>query len=320
MKTNKDPGFGEHIIGHSQSRLLNKDGTFNVKRKGLPFFQSINLYNTLLNMSWGRFYCSLIGLYILAITLFACGYFFLGEDALNKTGGISLKDHFWASFFFSVHTITTVGYGHISPSGILANILVTIEAFVGLAGFAIAAALIFARLSKPEAKVLFSRMALIGHYHNQPAFMFRIANGARSELVEVEARVLMSLKQSSQGVRTKRFYELSLERSKRPFFPVDWIVVHPISQNSPLYGLSHQHLIRQEVEFLILINAIDDSFGQPVHARSSFRGEEVVWGARYKDMYRQTMHDGKIAIDLNKLDDIEQLDSPHKGDQTIWDF
>jgi inward rectifier potassium channel len=299
---------------------LNKDGSFNVKRKGLPFLQSINLYNSLLNMSWWRFYCSLIGVYISAITIFAFAYYLLGEQALTKTSGISHSDHFWASFFFSVHTITAVGYGHISPSGILANILVTIEAFVGLAGFAIAAALIFARFSKPKAKVLFSRMALISQYHDQPCFMFRIANGSRSELLEVEARVLMSLNHSSKGVRTKRFYELPLQRSKSAFFPVDWIVVHPITNDSPIYGLSQQHLLRQDAEFLLLINAIDDTFGQQIHVRSSYRCEEIVWGARYKDMYRQTTNDGKIAIDLNKLDDIEHMDTPKKGDQTIWDF
>lgn len=319
-KNNNDPGFGAHIIQQSKLRLLNQNGTFNVCRQGLPFFLSLNLYNTLLNMSWLRFYISLIVIYLLAITLFASSYFLIGPEALTKSDSANQDDFFLVSFFFSVHTITAVGYGHIAPNGVLANILVTIEAFVGLAGFAIAAALIFARISRPKAKIRFSRHALIGSYHSITCFMFRIANAARSELVEAEARILLSLKHTSNGVRTRRFYDLKLEKNKSAFFPVDWIVVHPITPESPLYNLSQQDLGLKEAEFLVLINAIDDTFAQDVHARSSYRWEEVIWGARYKDMYREMTRDGRISIDLSKLDEIEQIDSPPNADQTIWDF
>lgn len=319
-KANNDPGFGAHINQQSKRRLLNQNGTFNVRRQGLSFVQSLNLYNSLLNMSWLRFYVSLIGVYVLAITLFASGYYIMGPEALTKSGSVNHDDFFLVSFFFSVHTITAVGYGHIAPNGVLANILVTFEAFVGLAGFAIAAALIFARLSRPKAKIMFSSHALIGSYHNLSCFMFRIANGARSELVEVEARILLSLKHTTNGVRTRRFYELKLEKNKSAFFPVDWIVVHPITQESPLYNISQQELSYKEAEFLVLVNAIDDTFAQDVHARSSYRWEEIIWGARYKDMYRKMTRDGRIAIDLSRLDDIEQIDTPQNADQTIWDF
>jgi len=319
-KTNDDPGFGAHIIKESRLRLLNQDGTFNVCRQGLPFFQSLNLYNTLLNMPWLWFYISLVGLYILAITCFATAYYLIGPEALTKSGEINHDNLFLDSFFFSVHTITAVGYGHIVPNGILANILVTIEAFMGLAGFAIAAALIFARLSRPKANIMFSSHALIGSYHGQNCFMFRIANGARSELVEVEARILLSLKHSSKGVRTRRFYELELEKNKSTFFPVDWIVVHPITPESPLYNISQRELSFKDAEFQVLINAIDDTFSQDVHTRSSYQWDEVIWGARYKDMYREMTRDGRIAIDLRRLDEIEQIDTPPNADQTIWDF
>jgi len=319
-KNNDDFGFGARVIQDSKLRLLNQDGTFNVCRQGLPFFQSLSLYNTLLNMPWWQFYLSLIGIYSLAITAFATGYFLIGAEALSGIQGSGRVDRFFACFFFSVHTITTVGYGHISPNGVLANVLVTIEAFIGLAGFAIAAALIFARFSRPRAKIMFSRNALIGSYHGMPSFMFRIANGARSELVEVEARVLLSMKHAANGIRTRRFYELGLEKTKSAFFPVDWVVVHPITQDSPLHNISQNQFRVKDAEFLVLINAIDDTFSQDVHARSSYRWEEMIWDARFKDMYRKTTKNGEIAIDLSRLDEIEKINTPPNADQTVWDF
>jgi inward rectifier potassium channel len=315
----RDLGFGTRAIHESVLRLLNRDGTFNVSRGGLPLFKSLNLYQTILRLPWWQFNLTIIGLYMLLNLLFTVLYYLSGPDALTGLQGMSDGARLLESFFFSVHTLTTVGYGHIVPQSVVANAFVVIEAFLGLSGFALAAALIFARFSRPTAKILFSNQAVIGPYHETTSFSFRIANGSPNELIEVEVRILLCMTQSNNGVRTRYFHELSLERQKISFFPMDWTVAHPITADSPLYQVTASELGKRDAEFLVLINAVDDNSCQVVHARASYKWNEVVWGARFKDMYRHTRK-GRMRIDLKRIHDIQEIDSPDVPSQTVWDI
>ncbi len=314
-----DLGLGSKALQDSHLRILNRDGTFNVSRVGLPLLQTLNLYQTLLTTAWWKFILVFVLSYIGICLIFTLFYVLCGTDALIGFNADTLGGRFEQAFFFSVHTITTIGYGHIAPRGLLANILVMAEAFIGVSGFAIAAALMFARFSRPSAKIHFSEKAVVGPHHDRTSFMFRIANGARNELLEVEVRILLSMTQEVDGIRVRSFYELELERQKVAFFPLDWTVVHPIDENSPLHGVTPVAFSKREAEFLVLVNAIDDSFHQIVHARTSYRWDEVVWGAKFKDMYR---HKGKgqISIDLRRIHDIQHIESPVESTQTVWDF
>jgi inward rectifier potassium channel len=314
-----DLGLGSKVIQDSRLRILNRNGTFNVSRAGLPLLQSLNLYRTLLSTSWWKFLLVFVGLYIFFILLFSVFYILCGPDALVGGQAETLGGRFIEALFLSVHTITTVGYGHIAPRSFSSNILVMVEAFVGLSGFAIAAALMFARFSRPVAKIQFSESAVIGPHHGETSFMFRIANGAQNELLEVQARILLSMTEVIDQIRIRRFYELELERQKVAFFPLDWTVVHHITDNSPLHGVGPDELARRDAEFLILVNAIDDTFHQVVQARTSYRWDEVVWGAKFRDMYR---HKGKgqMSIDLKRIHDIQHIETPVDATQTVWDF
>ena len=147
-----------------------------------------------------------------------------------------MGQRFFDAFFFSVQTITTLGYGHIAPAGITANMLVTVEAFLGLAGFAVAAGLIFARVSRPSANIVFSNVAVVGPHGKGRGFQFRIANRGRNELLDVEVRLIFSKTETVSGRRKRQFVVLPVERSKVAFFPLSWTVVHPIDQDSPLLG------------------------------------------------------------------------------------
>lgn len=317
--TIRNLGFSTKVMRESTMRLLNRDGTFNVTRGGLPLLKSLNLYQTLLSVSWLRFNMILIGFYLLVNSLFACLYFLCGENALSGTQGMNAWQRFLEAFFFSAHTLTTVGYGHIAPQNLAANLLVVVEAFIGLSGFAVAAALMFARFSRPTAKILFSNKAVIGPYHGTNSFSFRIANSSPNELIEVEVRILLCMTRSQGEVRIRQFHELNLERHKISFFPMDWTVAHPILDNSPLSTVSPRELRKRDAEFLILINAIDDKSSQEVHARSSYKWNEVVWGARFKDMYREK-RDGQMSIDLKRIHDIQETDKPVAPSQTVWDM
>jgi inward rectifier potassium channel len=315
----RDLGFGNKVMRESALRLLNRDGTFNVSRGGLPLFKSLNLYQALLNMPWWQFNLTFIGLYLLTNLLFAGLYFLCGAEALSGLQGLGTGERLLQCFFFSVQTLTTVGFGHISPQGLDANLLVVLEAFLGLSGFAVAAALMFARFARPRARILFSNCAVIGPYHGTTCFEFRIANGSPNELIEVEVRILLCMTETNDGVRTRHFHQLRLERSKAAFFPLDWTIAHPITEDSPLYGVTPEDLARQDAEFLVLINAIDDNYSQTVHARSSYKWNEIVWSARFKDMYRHTRN-GRMSIDLKRIHDIQQVGAPVAPNQTIWNF
>ena len=235
----QDLGFGSKVSRHSRLRLLNQDGTFNVRREGVSALESLSIYHAMVTMAWPKFYLRILGMYFALNTLFSFGYMLCGPGSLNGAEGTTLLGRFQDGFFFSVHTFTTVGYGHLTPNGPVPNLLVTIETFVGLVGFAMAAGLMIARFSRPTAKIRFSKVAVIAPYREGiPGFEFRIANVRTNQLLEVEARVIFSWMEVENGKTLRRFSELKLERSKVTFLPLHWVIVHPIDETSQLKALT----------------------------------------------------------------------------------
>jgi inward rectifier potassium channel len=305
----KDLGFGSRVSQQSQERFLNRDGSYNVSRTGLPFLRSLNLYHYLLTMSWGVFFLLLVGFYFGVNIAFAIGYFLCGPDALHGSRAITGGDRLLEDFFFSVQTLATIGYGGLSPSGFAANILVTFQALIGGLGFALATGLVFARFSRPSAKIIFSEKAIIARYRDMTAFEFRIVNGNSNELVDLNATVSLSRIEMDHGKRVRRFYGLPLERDQVRFFPLHWVIVHPIDKDSPLHDVTHQELEESDAEFLVLLSGTDDTSSQTVHARTSYKYNELIWGAKFSDIFTTDM--GGMSIDVRKLHDIKpaQLES-----------
>jgi inward rectifier potassium channel len=315
----KDLGLGTQVTDETRFRLLNRDGTFNVTRRGLPFLQSVRFFHVLLTAPWWVFYLSVIGLYLGTSLVFAIGFVLSGPGAIEGATGTTPGARFGDAFFFSVQTITTVGYGHLIPRGLASNVLVTFEAFLGLAGVAVAAGVIYARVSRPTANILFSHKGVVGPYQGGSAFMFRIANGGRNELVDVGVRIVFSKTENVAGRRRRQFHELDTERRKLAFFPLSWTVVHPITESSPLHAMSLQQLCWCDAEFLVFINAVDETFSDPVHARSSYKWNELEWDARFSDMFRRDAS-GQVSVDLRKLHDIEQIEQVRDLSSTLWDM
>jgi inward rectifier potassium channel len=305
---NRDLGFGAVVARESRQRLLNKDGSFNVVREGLSPLASLSLYHDLLMISWPRFLGLIVVFYLSVNALFAAAYVACGPGALAGAHAVTLGGRFAESFFFSVHTFATIGYGSLSPHSTAANVLVTVESLVGLLGFALATGILFARFSRPTAQILFSRNALIAPYRNMTAFEFRIANARSNQIIELEAKVLLSW--IKPGHRARDFYPLKLERQKVVFFPLSWTIVHPIDEESPLWGITPETLAGCEMEFLILLTGIDETFSQSVHARSSYKTEEVVWGARFANLFNPPTPDGVLSIDIGRLHEIELAELP----------
>ena len=290
----RDLGFGSVVSRESRERLLNTDGSFNVRRDGLGRLESLSAYHFLLTITWPRFLLLVAAGYLATNVLFAAGYLACGLGALTgpEPGGAAGR-----AFFFSVETLATIGYGVIVPANLPANLLMTFESLIGLLGFALVAGITFARVARPVPRILFSQRALIAPYRGGSAFMFRIVNLRSSQLLELRARVIF-VRRGSAGDRN--FEELRLERSQVVFFPLSWTVVHPIDRESPLWGLDAAALRDLDVEFLVLLTGIEETFAQNVYARRSYAASEVVWGARFKDMFARPAA-GVIAVDVRRL-------------------
>lgn len=301
---NRDLGFGAVVARESRKRLLNRDGSFNVVREGLSFLQSLSPYHYLLTTSWPRFLGLVVLFFLVTNAVFGLA-FLICFDQLAGTTATALGDRFLESFFFSVQTFATIGYGAVHPVGLAANVLVTLESLVGLLGFALATGLLFARFSRPTAKILFSEHAIIAPYRGITAFEFRVANARKNELVQVEARVMLTrFKRDGRGNR--EFIPLKLERDRVTFFPLAWTIVHPIDETSPLYGRTAEDLIADDAEILVLFSGIDETFAQTVHTRSSYKAQEIVWGARFTNLFNPPKPSGLLSIDIGHLHQIEK--------------
>ncbi|HKJ01738.1 MAG TPA: ion channel [Longimicrobiales bacterium] len=295
----QDLGFGSVVSSESRARFLNRDGTFNVRRKGLGILRSRSLYHFLLDVTWPRFFGLVCVWYVVTNAVFAMAYMGAGAGALPGLEAEGTGSGFLAYFFFSVHTLATIGYGHVVPRGTAANLLVTTESLVGLLAFGLAAGLMFARFARPTAHILFSDHALMAPYRGGSGFMFRIVNGRKNQIVELHARIVLTRRKRSGAGR--EYHILDLERDRVAFFPLAWTVVHPVDEGSPLHGLGEAQLLAQGAEFLVLLTGFDETFSQVVHARSSYRAEEILWGRRFADMFD---HDGDdLAVDVDRLSD-----------------
>jgi inward rectifier potassium channel len=302
----RDLGFGSVVSRESRQRLLNRDGSFNVVRSGLGFLESFAPYHLLLTISWGGFLGLISTLYLALNLVFAIAYLACGPDALVGPGAAMLGGRLSQAFFFSVQTFATIGYGQIAPNGLAANIVVTIESLVGLFYQALATGLLFARFTRPTAALLFSRYAVVGPYGDSRGLMFRIANRRRNEIIQLEAQVLFSaIEPDGRGGTARRYSPLPLERNKVTFFPLSWTIVHPIDGASPLAGLTAEDLERKEAEILVLLSGIDEALEQTVHARSSYRTDEIVWNARFQSMFLRADARSRVAVDISRVHEIE---------------
>jgi inward rectifier potassium channel len=245
--------------------------------------------------------------YVVTNLIFAGLYFLAGPDALAGAASSPLS-RFEDCLFFSVQTVATIGYGRLVPHTRAANILVAFEALVGLLGFAVLSALLFARFTRPTAKISFSRNAIIAPYQGGWALMFRLVNLRSHDLTDVHAEVSFARWVTENGARRRRFDQLALERESIIFMPLHWVIVHPIGDNSPLHGFSAASLAEADPEVICLISADDETFAQTVHSKTSYDKTDLVWGARFRDMYLADFD--QIAIDLGRLDDFERIDSP----------
>lgn len=296
----KDLGFGKKTSSGS-ARFVKNDGSINVLRKGLPFFRPYDFYHSLISMGWGKFVVLVSLSFFLVNLIFAGLYTCIENQALSAIDETSTLQKFWDSFFFSVQTMTTVGYGAISPISLWAKIISSIESFIGLLGFALVTGLLYGRFSRPMMKIKYSKNVLISPFQEGKGLMFKMANQRSSKLIESEVTVVfIGIK---DGARI--YHNLELQLSKINFFALTWTIVHPINEDSFLYGKTEEEINELDAEIVILVKAFDDSFSQTVYSHMSYKANEFVWDAKFETSIFE--EDGKMAIDLEKISDYKKV-------------
>ncbi len=298
-------------MGHDPSdasRVLLPDGRLNLVRTGGRRGPLRDLYLYLLVSSWPRLLALFAAAYLAANALFA-GLYLLDPDDIKGAHRGSFRD----AFFFSVQTMSTIGYGAMSPGTAWADTLVTAESFAGLLGLATATGLIFAKFSRPGARVLFSRVAVVSLRDGVPCLMFRVANERANQIAEARVRVVLARDAvTAEGERLRRLEDLSLLRNDHALFAFSWTVVHPVDARSPLYGETAASLAASEAEIVVSLVGFDESFAQTVHARRSYVASEIIWDARFVDILSR-LPDGRRLVDYTRFHDVEPTSSAAAG-------
>jgi hypothetical protein len=306
-KTEINTGFGTNASDYG-GRFVNKDGRPNIEMTGVGLLDRISWYHTMLALPRWKFLTILLLFYILINFVFAAIYYFIGVEHLNGITSRSEWGKFGSAYFFSAQTFTTVGYGHISPQGFLTSSIAAGEALAGLLSFAIATGLFYGRFSKPTAYLKFSNNAIIAPYKDITALMFRLAPYKNTTLTDAEARVTLGMTIEENGKMVNKFFPLELEFDRANALTLNWTIVHPMTENSPLYNFTPEDFANTNGEIIVFIKAFDDMFSNTVVDRSSYTLKEVVVGAKFVPMYHRNSTGKKTVLDLEKLNTITEAD------------
>ena len=305
-RTEVNTGFGANASNYG-GRFLTKNGNANVRKDGIGFLESISWYHTMLNIPRWKFLFIILLFYIVVNLFFAILYYLIGVEHLNGITANTNLEKFGQAYFFSVQTYTTVGYGHINPTGFLASLTSSIEALIGLLTFAIATGLFYGRFSRPSAFVRFSENAIIAPYKEGKALMFRIAPYKNTNLVDAEAKLTVGISEEENGVLVNKFYSLSLEMERISALTLSWTVVHPINEESPLFTFKESNYKNMQGEFLVFFKTFEDMYSSTVVKRTSYTFNEVVYGAKFLPMFTRNTENDKTILHLDKLNAFEKV-------------
>jgi inward rectifier potassium channel len=266
--------------------------------KGQDGSQWTDAYHLVLTASWPVFFLALAGIYVLANALFGLLYY-------ADPHGLQSARNFWDCFLFSVQTMTSASYTVVLPRSTFTEIVMSVEAFFGIVNLAIVTGIVFARFSRPYARIVFSNVAVIAPFNGTPTLMFRAAN-QRANLI-YDATVTVSLARqitTTEGHVMRRFEELSLVRRRTPLFALSWTIMHRIDEASPLHGLDRDSLFDMEAEIIVMLSGTDETLADVIYARHSYMPEEILPERRFIDVISVT-DTGRRMVDLTRFHDTE---------------
>ena len=270
--------------------------------KGQDSGRFFDFYHGVLTASWPGFVAQLAALFLTVNLAFATMYVIDRGGIANARPG-SFAD----AFFFSVQTLGTLGYGVMAPRTLYANLLVTVESFTGILIIALFTGIIFARFSRPFARLVFSKVAVVTQFDGLPTLMFRAANQRGNSILDASVNVSLAGNHTTrEGVQMRRFQELKLVRSNNPLFALSWTVMHSIDQDSPLFGLGLAEMIEHDMEIVVMMSGMDETIADRIYARHAYLAEEILWQRRFVDVVSVTPG-GQRMVDLIRFHDTEEL-------------
>jgi inward rectifier potassium channel len=261
-----------------------------------------DLYHLLVDSPWPRLLGIIATLFLIVNALFALAYL-AGGDVIENARPGSFTD----AFFFSVQTMGTIGYGRLAPGTVWSNLLVTVEVITGVLGLAMVTGLVFAKFSRPTARVVFSQRAVVTPHDGVPSLMFRMANARGNRIVEAQVRAVLARDETTaEGETMRRFHDLALVRDRNPLFALTWTAIHPITATSPLFGATPEGLAAVGAEVVASLVGIDETVSQTIHARHTYAAADLVWGARLRDILSR-LPDGRRQVDYALFHDVEPM-------------
>jgi inward rectifier potassium channel len=298
MTQSSDIGFGINI----GKRLLLPNGRFNVQKINA----SKDVFRHLITCSFKNFIGLVLLIYLVINILFAIAFNLIGIENLEGIANHGLWSNLANAFFFSVQTFTTVGYGAVHPASTIANILASLDALIGILSIAIISGILLLRVTQRKEGLIYSRNAVIVPYDNNHALMFRAANGHHSEIIDLQARVLASFFRPIEGELKRDYLSLELEKSEVMFFPLSWTIVHIIDDKSPLFKMTKEDMLSNELEVIILLSGHDDTLKEKIYSKKSYTFHEILWNHKFKPAF-ENLSSGETRFDLSKISDTVEL-------------
>ena len=301
MKISKASSRFQHLPSKNSIHVKVQDGLFLVQGLDKWYSNWQEPYHLMLTLPWLGF-IAIVSLLYLALNIGFAWLYLLGGDCIVNSNG-SFAD----AFFFSVQTLAGIGYGVLSPKTTYANYIVVIEAITGLFAIALLTGLSFARFSRPTAKVMFSKFAVIMPQNNLPTLMLRTANQRRNQILEAQVTLSLSRDEvTTDGHHLRRFYELQVLRSHNPAFSLPWTLMHPINEQSPLYGFSAQSLAESHSQIIVSLSGIDETVYQNVHARHTYGANSIILNHQLVDIIH-VIDDRNRYVDLTSFHHVVPL-------------
>jgi inward rectifier potassium channel len=299
-------GFGPNSSIEG-GRLVNSDGSTNLRKRGIPIWERVSMYHTLLRMKGTHFLLGIFLFYTSVNLFFAVLYMLSGVEHLAGADATTFHDKFFEAFFFSAQTITTVGYGRVSPTGMMTNAIASFESLIGILTFALVTGLIYGRFSRPRAYLVFSPNVLVSPYKEGMALMLRMATYKNNHLTDVEANLTLALHETENGRTVTRFYPLPLQFAKINSLALSWTIVHPINEDSPLYHFKKEDVANNKMEVIVAVKAFDDHFSNIVQQRTSYTYKQVIYGAKFLPMFEKAPDGDYTILELDKINAHEMV-------------
>jgi len=279
----------------SNARVLRFGGR-EIIAEGLRLNFWADISHRCMTASWPAFIGGAALIFVAFNAVFAV-FYWIGDQPISNVPDRAYIDY----LYFSIETLSTAGYGDMHPQTHYGHFVAAVELFTGIFSMSLMTGLIFARFSRPNARLLFADHPVISSHEGEPTLMVRLANERHNIIGNATAKLwLLRNVVSKEGQSLRRFFELPLLRNEHPALALSWTLYHVLDEKSPLYGLNENDYDAFNVSLVVVVTGYDVVAAQTIHARRSYDHTDIRFGQRYADIL-DTSEDGRLRIDYGKF-------------------